>query len=207
MTEPIPADLVTRTWSRPIERPDAIPDSADVVIIGGGIVGVSTAWFLARQGVRVALCEKGHIAGEQSGRNWGWVRQQGRDAREMPMIIESLNIWRGLAEAIGEDVDSSRPVASMPPGPTTNSKAMRRGCPPRGTMVSIRAWSPVARSHSSPPAPPARGLAGSTRQATVRPNPTRLPRRHADQTACCYAPCLECGRFAALAPNLPYPNA
>ena len=104
MTKPVPADLVTRTWSRPFERPDSIPESAEVVIIGGGIIGVSTAWFLARQGVQVALCEKGHIAGEQSGRNWGWVRQQGRDAREMPMIIASLDIWRGLAEAIGEDV-------------------------------------------------------------------------------------------------------
>ena len=104
MSEPVPADLVTRTWSRPFERPDSIPGSADVVIIGGGIVGVSTAWFLARQGVQVVLCEKGHVAGEQSGRNWGWVRQQGRDAREMPMIIASLDIWRGLAEAIGEDV-------------------------------------------------------------------------------------------------------
>ena len=104
MTEPVPADLVTRTWSRPFERPDSIPESAEVVIIGGGIIGVSTAWFLSRQGVRVTLCEKGHIAGEQSGRNWGWVRQQGRDAREMPMIMASLDIWRGLAEAIGEDV-------------------------------------------------------------------------------------------------------
>jgi glycine/D-amino acid oxidase-like deaminating enzyme len=74
------------------------------VIIGGGIVGVSTAWFLAKHGVDVILCEKGHIAGEQSGRNWGWVRQQGRDAREMPMIMESLRIWRTLAEDIGEDV-------------------------------------------------------------------------------------------------------
>ena len=104
MTEPVAADLVTRTWSRRFEPPGSIPGSAEVVIIGGGIIGVSTAWFLARQGARVALCEKGHIAGEQSGRNWGWVRQQGRDAREMPMILESLSIWRGLAEAIGEDV-------------------------------------------------------------------------------------------------------
>jgi len=74
------------------------------VIIGGGIIGVSTAWFLAKQGVNVTLCEKGHIAGEQSGRNWGWVRQQGRDTREMPMIVESLRIWRGLEQEIGEDV-------------------------------------------------------------------------------------------------------
>ena len=54
--------------------------------------------------MQVVLCEKGHIAGEQSGRNWGWVRQQGRDEREMPMIVESLRIWRGLADEIGEDL-------------------------------------------------------------------------------------------------------
>jgi glycine/D-amino acid oxidase-like deaminating enzyme len=77
------------------------------VIIGGGIIGVATAWFLAKQGVNVVLCEKGHIAGEQSGRNWGWVRQQGRDTREMPMIVESLRIWRGLEQEIGEDVGFS----------------------------------------------------------------------------------------------------
>ncbi len=99
-----PDNLVSATWQRPLAAPAAMPDAADVVVIGGGIVGVSAAWFLARQGVSVALCEKGHVAGEQSGRNWGWVRQQGRDTREMPMIIESLNIWRGLADELGEDV-------------------------------------------------------------------------------------------------------
>ena len=95
---------MAQTWSRPFEPPESIPVSADVVIIGGGIVGVSTAWFLTRQGVNVVLCEKGHIAGEQSGRNWGWVRQQSRDAREMPMMVESLKIWRTRADEIGEDV-------------------------------------------------------------------------------------------------------
>ncbi|MCH8117748.1 MAG: FAD-binding oxidoreductase [Proteobacteria bacterium] len=95
---------VARIWERPFEPPEDIPESADIVIIGGGIIGVSTAWFLAKQGVNVVLCEKGHIAGEQSGRNWGWVRVQGRDTREMPMIMDSLRIWRGLAGEIGEDV-------------------------------------------------------------------------------------------------------
>ncbi|NNF17856.1 MAG: FAD-binding oxidoreductase [Gammaproteobacteria bacterium] len=104
MSEPVPVDLVAQTWERALKAPAKIPASADVVIIGGGIVGVCTAWFLAKQGVNVTLCEKGHIAGEQSGRNWGWVRVQARDTREMPMIIDSLNIWRGLADEIGEDV-------------------------------------------------------------------------------------------------------
>ena len=101
---PAPRHAVASTWSGPLDTTQSVPDAADVVIIGGGIVGVSTAWFLARQGVNVTLCEKGHIAGEQSGRNWGWVRQQGRDTREMPMIVESLRIWRGLEQEIGEDV-------------------------------------------------------------------------------------------------------
>jgi glycine/D-amino acid oxidase-like deaminating enzyme len=100
----MPANLVAQTWERPLQPPDSIPASADIVIIGGGIVGVSTAWFLAQQGVNVILCEKGHISGEQSGRNWGWVRQQLRDTREMPMIVESLRIWRGLEDEIGDDV-------------------------------------------------------------------------------------------------------
>ncbi|MDG1707952.1 MAG: FAD-binding oxidoreductase [Emcibacteraceae bacterium] len=97
-------NTVSNTWSKPLEVPKSIPSDADVVIIGGGIVGVSTAWFLAKQGIKVVLCEKGHIAGEQSGRNWGWVRQQDRDVRELPMIIESMKIWQTLSDEIGEDV-------------------------------------------------------------------------------------------------------
>ena len=98
------ANTVSSTWDRPFAPPERIPGEADVVIIGGGIVGVSTAWFLAKQGVRVVLCEKGHIAGEQSGRNWGWVRIQGRDTREIPMMQEALRIWDGFKEETGEDV-------------------------------------------------------------------------------------------------------
>ncbi len=98
------SNTVSSSWDKPFEPPESIPDRADVVVIGGGIVGVSTAWFLAKQGVRVVLCEKGHIAGEQSGRNWGWVRVQGRDTREIPMMQEALRIWDGFEKETGEDV-------------------------------------------------------------------------------------------------------
>jgi len=104
MSEPQSDNLVSGTWDRPFAPPPSIPAAADVVIIGAGIVGISTAWFLSKQGISVVVCEKGHIAGEQSSRNWGWIRQQGRDVRELPMMIDSMRIWSGLEEEIGEDV-------------------------------------------------------------------------------------------------------
>ena len=73
------------------------PAATDVVVVGGGIVGVMTAWHLAERGLRVVLCEKGRIAGEQSSRNWGWIRQQGRDFGELPIMMESLSLWRAMA--------------------------------------------------------------------------------------------------------------
>ena len=85
-----------------VENP--LPSSVDVVIIGGGIIGCAAAYFLAKRGVSVALFEKGRIAGEQSGRNWGWVRQQGRSPLELPLMMRSLRLWQELAVELGEDV-------------------------------------------------------------------------------------------------------
>jgi glycine/D-amino acid oxidase-like deaminating enzyme len=73
-----------------------LPERADVVIIGGGIIGVSTALFLAEKGIDVVLCEKGRIGGEQSSRNWGWCRTMGRDTSEIPLAMESLRLWRDM---------------------------------------------------------------------------------------------------------------
>lgn len=84
----------------PVASDESLPPRADVVIIGGGIIGVSTAFFLAEKGITVVLCEKGHIAGEQSSRNWGWCRKMARDPREVPLIIESLRLWEGMNERV-----------------------------------------------------------------------------------------------------------
>src|SRR5258705_13715415 len=92
----------------PVQFHDALPDSVDVVIIGAGVIGISTAWFLAKRGVSVLVCEKGRVAGEQSSRNWGWIRQQGRDAAELPIMIDSINTWAGLAAETGEDFGFAR---------------------------------------------------------------------------------------------------
>jgi len=81
-----------------------LPRAVDVAIVGGGIVGCSAAYYLARRGVSVALFEKGRIAGEQSGRNWGWVRQQGRSPVELPLMMQSLELWKGLRTELDEDL-------------------------------------------------------------------------------------------------------
>jgi glycine/D-amino acid oxidase-like deaminating enzyme len=80
----------------PVATDEKIPARADVVVIGGGIIGTSAALTLAERGVSVALVEKGHIAGEQSSRNWGWCRKMARDPRELPLIIESVRLWEGM---------------------------------------------------------------------------------------------------------------
>ena len=87
----------------PVPSDEALPARADVVIVGGGIIGTSAALSLAEKGVSAVLCEKGHIAGEQSSRNWGWCRKMGRDPREIPLIIESLRLWQGMNERVGAE--------------------------------------------------------------------------------------------------------
>ncbi|MDT0176694.1 FAD-binding oxidoreductase [Enterobacter sp. BRE11] len=84
------------------------PEQVDVVVIGGGIIGTSVAYELAKQGVAVALFEKGVIGGEQSGRNWGWVRQQNRDLYELPLAMRSLQRWEELGGEIGLDLGFRR---------------------------------------------------------------------------------------------------
>ncbi|MBL4767988.1 MAG: FAD-binding oxidoreductase, partial [Rhodobacteraceae bacterium] len=86
------------------ESSTPLPAQADVVVIGGGVAGVATALFLAQRKVSVVLCEKGRISGEQSSRNWGWIRKMGRDARELPLVIESAALWQQLASEMTEDI-------------------------------------------------------------------------------------------------------
>ncbi|HSA82259.1 MAG TPA: FAD-binding oxidoreductase [Geminicoccaceae bacterium] len=78
------------------------------MVIGGGVAGVATAYYLAKAGVPITLCEKGRIAGEQSSRNWGWIRKQGRDPRELPASILALRLWEEIATAVPEDIGWKR---------------------------------------------------------------------------------------------------
>jgi len=91
-----------------IQSDQRLPERVDVVVIGGGIVGSAAAYFLSKRKYKVALVEKGWIGGEQSGRNWGWCRQQNRDARELPLAMKGMQLWDRLGEEIGEDLGFRR---------------------------------------------------------------------------------------------------
>ena len=121
--------------STPIAFSDPLPEAVDVVVIGAGVVGAATAWFLARSGASVALCEKGRVAGEQSSRNWGWVRQQGRDRAELPIMMESNRIWRGLAGETGE-----RDLAFTASGCLYLAEDERQ-------LARFEAWCGIAKQH------------------------------------------------------------
>lgn len=88
----------------PIVFAGPVPTQADLVVVGGGVVGTTTALYAARAGLRVVLCEKGRIAGEQSSRNWGWIRRQGRDPHELPIMIEADRLWRELDRETNVDI-------------------------------------------------------------------------------------------------------
>ena len=84
--------------------PEAMPRAADVVVVGGGIVGAASAWYLARRGMMVVLLERDRLAAQQSGRNWGFVRTQYRDPAELPLAVEALAIWPSLPAELGQDI-------------------------------------------------------------------------------------------------------
>jgi len=122
------------TETSPIRFATFLPQRVDVVVIGGGVIGVMTASFLAEKGLLVLVLEKGRIAGEQSGRNWGWIRQQGRDPAELPIMVESLAIWKSLAAQTGDALGFRQS------GVVYLAKTARE-------MAGFEAWCGHARAH------------------------------------------------------------
>ncbi len=94
---------MTKTLER-FDTPNQLPKQAQVVIIGGGIVGVSAALTLAERNISVVLIEKGHVAGEQSSRNLGWIRKTSRHHDDVPLALAADRLWASMSERLGRDV-------------------------------------------------------------------------------------------------------
>jgi glycine/D-amino acid oxidase-like deaminating enzyme len=110
---------------------------ADVVVVGAGIVGCATAYFLARRGARVVVVERGPVPGEQSRKNWGFVRQQGRDPLELPLVVEANRLWQGLERELNADIEWTR----------GGNLALAAD---ESRLARFEAWLPVAREFGLP---------------------------------------------------------
>jgi glycine/D-amino acid oxidase-like deaminating enzyme len=85
--------------------PVGLPERCDVVVVGGGVLGLASAYELAGRNLSVVLVESGRAGGRQSGRNLGFVRQQGRAPAELPMMMAASKRWRDLGRELGSDVE------------------------------------------------------------------------------------------------------
>ncbi|MEM8663631.1 MAG: FAD-dependent oxidoreductase, partial [Pseudomonadota bacterium] len=77
----------------------------DVVVVGGGLMGAATAFFLRGRGLSVTVLERDRIGAHASGTNFGNVRRQGRYPPQLPLANRSLAIWHRLPELLGEDAE------------------------------------------------------------------------------------------------------
>ncbi|HSB80860.1 MAG TPA: FAD-binding oxidoreductase [Candidatus Methylomirabilis sp.] len=83
-------------------------ETADVIVIGGGVIGGACAYHLARAGARVTLLEKYEIAAGASGGSAGGVRQQNRAAPELPLAMAANPMWKTLEGELGTDLEYRR---------------------------------------------------------------------------------------------------
>lgn len=87
----------------PVAGDTELPAQADVVVVGAGIMGVATAYYLAEKGLSVVVCEKGLVAAEQSSRAYGQVTNWGQKEEVTALGQQSKLLWSGMNEKLGAD--------------------------------------------------------------------------------------------------------
>lgn len=76
--------------------------SADVIIIGAGVVGAACAWYATRAGLRVAVLDRGSVAGGTTGAGEGNLLVSDKpQGPELDLALHSVALWRALADEIG----------------------------------------------------------------------------------------------------------
>lgn len=90
--------------AREVEGNKELPKQVDVVVVGGGFIGCNTALNLAERGISVAVCEKGVVAGEASGRASGFIEYEYLSPIKLDMIARSMELWRSMPARINRDI-------------------------------------------------------------------------------------------------------
>ena len=78
---------------------------ADVIVVGAGLMGAASAFFLRKRGRSVILLERGLVGQQASGVNFGNVRRQGRYLPQLPLAHRSRAIWGQMKELLGDDAE------------------------------------------------------------------------------------------------------
>ena len=81
---------------------------ADVIVIGGGIMGTATAYHLAKRGVGVLLLEKSHLGAGSTGLTGGIIRQHYSVETSARMALRALKVWENFDEVVGGEVGFMR---------------------------------------------------------------------------------------------------
>jgi sarcosine oxidase subunit beta len=88
-----------------LESEGPVPGRAEIVIVGGGVIGLAIAYYLARRGLEdVVVVERGYLAEGASGRNGGGVRQQWSTEINIRLMQESVELCRRFAVDLGVNV-------------------------------------------------------------------------------------------------------
>ncbi len=154
-----------------LRMPAMANTGASVVVVGGGVTGLSAAWWLARSGVDVTVLEKGIVGFEASGRNGGGCTHYPEPA--VPLRSRGCSRRWTNCSAIprntGANASSSRWTSARP--------------------VSTRA------RHAHPGRLP---LGGAGRKAGARAGAARRRQRHLGRASAFWRPCRSPARLAGL---------
>ncbi|RLG46585.1 MAG: hypothetical protein DRO06_04195 [Thermoproteota archaeon] len=80
-------------------------ERADVVVVGAGIIGCATSYYLAQRGLDVVVVEREHVAAGSTGRCPGGIRMQWSTEEHIRLAMKSVEIFEGLSEELGVDTE------------------------------------------------------------------------------------------------------
>ena len=88
---------------------DSNEGGADVIVVGGGIIGLASAYYLERSGADVTVLEKSSIGAGNTGRANGGIRAQFTSPVSTALSKESIDVWESFEERFGVDIHYRRP--------------------------------------------------------------------------------------------------